>query len=163
LPDYDYTSEGLYYVTLCTWDRRQILGDIKNEEMHLSSIGEMIQKAWSELSRYDPRIILDEWRVMPNHLHGIIGMDRNVLGFYCGRAQGPAPTINVMSLPDVVQRFKSWTTRQYLDMNSSSRGLLWQRGYYEHIIRDDHDLNRIHEYIRNNPKNWDADPENPKL
>jgi len=163
LAEYDYASEGLYYVTLCTYDRRHILGKVKEGEMNLSSIGEMVQKGWRELPRYDPRISLDESIVMPNHLHGIIVIDRNGLEFHCGRARGPAPTNDPLSLPDLMQRFKSWTTRQYLDTNPSLRGLLWQRNYYEHIIRNDTDLSRIREYIRTNPQNWDDDPENPAL
>ena len=103
--------------------------------------------------------------VMPNHLHGLILIDRSRLGFHFGRARGPAPTISrdSLSLSDLVQRFKSWTTRQYFDMRPSSLvGRLWQRNYFEHVIRNDGDLDRVREYIRNNPKNWDTDPENPE-
>ena len=162
LQEYDYTSDGMYYITLCIQDRRQVLGEVKQGEMYQSVVGNIVQQAWLELPRYDPRISLDESIVMPNHLHGIV-----MFSPISGRAQGPAPTNllirNPTSLPDLVQRFKSWTTRQSWKTDCSLVGRLWQRGYYEHIIRNDKDLNRIREYIKANPANWDTDPENPKL
>ena len=159
IKDFDYSHEGMYSITIVSQDRREILGNIREVTMHLSPIGEMVQKAWIDLPRYDPRISLDEFIVMPNHLHGII-----VIGLRsdCGRPRGAAPTLTV---PDLIDRFKSWTTRQYFDGVKNNgwpvmRQRLWQRGYYEHIARNDDDLNRIREYIRNNPAYWDTDPEN---
>jgi len=161
LPKYDYTSQGLYYVTMCMQDRLMRFGNIKDKEMQLSPTGEMVQIAWQGIVMYDPRISLDEFIVMPNHFHGII-----VIGpdGYCGQGRCTAPTI---SLPSIVRRFKSWTTNQYQKAVNDKRWTplhkhLWQRNYFEYIIRDDADLNRIREYIRNNPMNWELDPENQK-
>jgi putative transposase len=153
---YDYTSEGMYYVTVCTKDRRQILGEVKQGEMCPLPLGEMVKKVWSELSRYDPRVSLDQYEVMPDHFHGIlmIGSSRDVMNVGerdLGQARGPAPTL---ALPDLMQRFKSWTTRRSWKIDPSLRGPLWQRSYYEHIVRSEADLNRIREYIKDNPKNW---------
>jgi len=149
----------MYYVTLCIQDRKEIFGEIQNGAMRLSSVGKMVNDAWVDLERYDRRIFLDEHIVMPNHLHGIIGIDWFP---HFGRPRGAAPTL---SLPDLMNRFKSWTTRQYFDGVKSNnwpvmRQRLWQRNYYEHIIRNEEDLNRIREYIRANPQNWGIDPEN---
>jgi len=145
--------------------------------MFLSSIGEMIQKAWLDLPRYDSRVRLDESIVMPNHLHGIVVIDRTespITSLWAdtqlraGTRPAPTVSLNRISLPDVIRMFKSLTTVQYIrgmeqDNWPEFRKRLWQRGYYEHIIRNDADLNRIRKYIRNNPQNWDADPENPDL
>jgi REP element-mobilizing transposase RayT len=160
--NFDYTSEGVYYVTQCVHNRRHIFGEIKNGKMHLSSIGEMVQNAWLGLPRYDPRVSLDEFIVMPNHIHGIIVIDSDGLESHRGRARGPAPTnsYHPLSLPDLLQRFKSWTTRQYLDISPPSAGRLWQRTFYDHVVRNDTDLRRIREYIRHNPANGETDPEN---
>ena len=145
LYEYDYALDGLYYVTICTQDRRPLFGEIKEGEMHRSTIGEVVQKAWLELPRYDPCVSLDEFMVMPDHFHGIVGIDRFGMGFDdgtdCGQARGPAPTRDPLSLSDLMQRFKSWTTWQYRQLEKSSQERLWQRNYYEHIIRNDH-LNR---------------------
>jgi REP element-mobilizing transposase RayT len=161
LPEYDYASQGIYYITMCMQDRLMLLGNIKDKEMQLSPAGEMIQIAWRGIVIYNPRISLDEFIVMPNHFHGIIIIGRNR---HCGQGQCPAPTISLFA---IVRRFKSWTTNQYQKAVNDKRlaplcKRLWQRNYYEHIVRNDDDLNRIREYIRNNPANWEIDPENKK-
>jgi REP element-mobilizing transposase RayT len=165
LPNYDYASNGAYYVTLCTQNRSLLFGQVSDATMHLSPLGRMVHKAWHEMPQFDPRISLDEHIVMPNHLHGIILIDRySGSDPHGGRGWDPAPTI---PFPDIIGRFKSWTTYQYQN-NAEKWGWavidrrLWQRNYYDHIVRDDDDLNRIREYIRDNPKNWETDPENQK-
>ena len=177
LSEYDYALPGSYYVTICAQDRICLFGNVANESMFLSSIGEMIQKAWLDLPRYDSRVRLDESIVMPNHLHGIVVIDRTespITSLWAdtqlraGTRPAPTVSLNRISLPDVIRMFKSLTTVQYIrgmeqDNWPEFRKRLWQRGYYEHIIRNDADLNRIRKYIRNNPQNWDADPENPDL
>jgi putative transposase len=112
----------------------------------------MVIKAWLDLPRYDPEISLDEFQIMPDHFHGLIAMDRKQ-SIFSGRAQGPAPTMAPCTLPDLIQRFKSWTTWQYRQRNPHQR--LWHRNYYERIIRCDQELEKVRQYIRNNPEEWD--------
>ncbi len=165
LKNYDYSQSGAYFVTICTQNRLCHFGCIENGIPELNDAGKIIQKIWIELPEYYPGVDIDIFVIMPNHIHGII-----VLG---GVGAGPraSPEDNTqpdsqmeraMTLPDVVHRFKSLTTTQYrhgVKMWNwpSFPGKLWQRNYYEHIIRSDSDLNRIRDYIQNNPKNWITD------
>ena len=98
LKGYDYASDGVYYITICTQDRMMCFGEIVDGEIHLSNLGEMVHRAWCEIPKFDSRISLDEFIVMPNHLHGIIVIDSD--GYRardCGGGRGwdPAPTIPI--------------------------------------------------------------------
>lgn len=168
LKGYDYSQSGAYFITITTQDRECLFGNIIQGEMILSVQGQMIEKVWSEMSIHYPGIETDRFVVMPNHIHGIIILNVGVSP--CARPnnreeeqiQEPIPT---MSLPDVIQRFKSLTTARYregvlLHQWEPFKGRLWQRNYYEHVIRDEESLNKIREYILNNPLNWEMDEEN---
>ncbi len=174
LQGYDYSQAGAYFVTLCTQNRECLFGDIVNGDMRLNDAGRMVQAVWDEIPAHYPGIDIDAFIVMPNHIHGIIVI---VGAAPCGRpdsacspngqargndgqARGPAPT--ELSLSDVVHRFKTMTTKRYVDgvkQNGWSpfAGKLWQRNYWEHIIRNEPELNRIREYIHNNPAQWKLD------
>lgn len=181
LMGYDYARNGAYFLTICTQSRACLLGDIVDGEMRLNDAGRMVQDVWNALPLHYAGVGIDACVVMPNHLHGIVVIDHvgatprgrpdgpgvhadlpHLLG--PGQAGGPAPT--VLSLPEVVQRLKSLTTRRYIDGVRQYRwpgfdGRLWQRNYYEHIIRDEDALHRIREYVANNPMQWAMDRENP--
>ena len=184
LEGYDYAQAGAYFVTLCTKDRECLFGEVVSGEMQKNSAGGMIQKAWNALPAKYADMEVDECIVMPNHIHGIIVLlvgagpcacpvfqgdgypDRegHRQGINKGHPQGGAPTR--LALPDIVHRFKSFTTAQYrtnvLQNNSPPfPGKLWQRNYYEHIVRNADELNRIREYIVNNPARWTEDEDNP--
>jgi REP element-mobilizing transposase RayT len=180
LPGYDYAQIGAYFVTIVTQGRVCLLGEVVNGETRLNDAGRIIQAAWDKLPDHYPGVECDEFIVMPNHVHGIIvlvddsdsGIDVGAGPRACpgkakpqksGQPQGVAPT---MSLADVVHRFKTLTTKRYIDGVKASdwtpfAGRLWQRNYYEHVIRGENELNRIREYIRNNPLQWAMDRENP--
>jgi REP element-mobilizing transposase RayT len=182
LPAYDYTQPGAYFVTICSQNRECLFGDVISGEMILNQRGEMVERTWRELAECYPGVEVDAFVVMPNHVHGIIVLvGANPLGVgpvgagprACpegpgpcpGRPQGVAPT---MSLPDVVHRFKSLTTTRYRtgvlqDGWQPFPGRLWQRNYYEHVIRDEEELNRIQQYIIDNPGRWEDDVENPDI
>ena len=156
LKGYDYTLAGAYFVTFCVQNRESLFGEIIDGQMMLNEAGRMVEAVWQELSVFYPGVDTDAFVVMPNHFHGIIVLTS-------GQARGPSPTI---SLPDVVHRFKTMTTKRYTDgvKNqgwTSFPGRLWQRNYYEHIIRDENALHSIRTYIENNPAQWNEDTENP--
>ncbi len=179
LPAYDYAQPGAYFVTVCTQDRQPVLGEVIGGEMVLSDPGQMVQAIWREMPQHYPGVEVDAFVVMPNHVHGIIilvGPTPDVGATPCGcpessgQARGPAPTrvTRAMSLADVVHRFKSMTTARYRlgvsrDGWQPFAGRLWQRNYYEHIVRDEEELNRMRQYITDNPAQWDDDPENPAI
>jgi len=150
LADFDYSSAGFYFVTICVQGRECLLGEIADGEVVLNEAGRMVEDTWLELSVQYPGIALDEHVVMPNHFHGIIVL------------QSPA----VLSLPDVVHRFKSLTTTRYRDGVNNDNwppfpGKLWQRNYHERIIRNEKELHQIRQYIHDNPAQWESDDENP--
>ena len=142
---YDYSLEGGYFVTICTFERACVFGEIVNGVMRLNIFGESVFQIWQTLPSHFPSLILDEFVVMPNHLHGIITFNR----------RGPR-------LGQVVGYFKYQSTKMINELRNVSPVRFWQRNYHEHVIRDEKDLERIREYIFNNPLQWHLDQENPR-
>jgi REP element-mobilizing transposase RayT len=177
LKEYDYSSCGAYFMTICVQGRESLFGEIINGGMRLNDAGRMVATVWHALPRRFPHVALDEFVVMPNHVHGIILLgDRR--GEPCVRPvyhrQDHAGEHKVrpyygtadFSLGRVCQAFKSLTTVEYWrGVNDHNwppfSGHFWQRNYYERIIRDEKELAVVREYIRHNPSKWEKDEENP--
>jgi len=165
LKGYNYSDAGAYFVTLCVQNRACLFGDIKDDIMRLNDAGQMIEKWYCQIECKFPDIQCSDFVCMPNHVHFII---INVGADLCvcpdgKRVEGYKGT----PLSKVVQWFKTMSTNRYI------RGVkhhqwqrfpqrLWQRNYYEHIIRDEDDLNFIQQYIQNNPAQWPYDTLNPQ-
>ncbi len=160
LQGYDYTQEGAYFVTVCLRDRACLFGDISDGKMILNDAGLIAEKHWHDIPAHFPHIELDEFVIMPNHIHGIILI--NCRGTACR-----APTTEQFgkpvagSLPTIIRSFKSAVTKRFNSSYNGSGYRIWQRNYYEHIIRDDASLNLIRQYIMENPSRWAEDEENP--
>ena len=190
LRGYDYTQQGAYFVTICTWGRLCALGDVVDSEMVLSDAGQLAQAAWQALPQHYPGVRLDAWVIMPNHVHGIIVLEagqraglkpaptddvRPAAGRTPARSDGaragqraglkPAPTRlspdPKPALSELVRAFKTFSARRINTARNTVGSPFWQRNYYEHVIRDDDTLNRIRQYIVDNPAKWHEDPENP--
>jgi REP element-mobilizing transposase RayT len=176
LKGYDYSQNGAYFVTICTQHRKCLFGSVINDvgagpRACPNDAGKMIATVWNEIPTHYHGITLGYFVVMPNHFHGIIEIvgagpracpndGQPTLRANDGQPQGVAPT--TLSLPDVVHRFKTLTTKRYTDGVKQNGWMpfdkrLWQRNYYEHIIRTDDEYHRISEYIINNPMNWRTD------
>lgn len=172
LRGYDYVQNGLYFVTICTQGRLCLFGDIENGEMNLNDAGKMVRTIWDQIPAHYCGVEIDQFVVMPNHIHGIVAIvgagpracpDPSPDPSTCpveGQPQGVAPT--EFSLPDVVHRFKTMTTKQYTDGVKQNGwqtfpAKLWQRNYYEHIIRNEEAYLKIAEYIQTNPQRWEED------
>ncbi len=151
LEEYDYSTGGHYYVTICTYNRGELFGHIEDNHMILNEIGTIAKNTWIEIPKHFPDIELDEHVVMPNHIHGII-ITNNPVGD--GHAR-PVNRINNLSV--VIGSYKSAVSKQINQLNKVS--FKWQRYFYDHIIRTEKSLNKIREYIVNNPAKW-ADDEN---
>ncbi len=137
-----------------------LFGNVVCSEMVFTEAGSMINKLIYEFSEYIPKIQINDFIVMPNHIHMVILFTESI-----GPAQRPAPTGNRFGLPAMVSRFKSISTTRYIEGVSQFgwppfSEKLWQRGYYEHIIRNDRDHQAIIDYIEANPINWEKDKEN---
>jgi putative transposase len=156
LRDFDYAQAGAYFVTTCTAGRKLFFGE--------PAVRQVADSCWNELPRHFPNVRLDEWVIMPNHVHGILILEGR------GGVQLNAPTTpafentSVSSPPRgtlsvIIRTYNAAVTTQARALGWREFG--WQRNYYEHIVRDDDELARIREYIRNNPFDWDSDEDNP--
>ncbi len=152
---YDYTQEGFYFITICTYKHKCLFGKIKDGKMHLSKYGKIVKDEWIKTETIRQNIKIDKFVIMPNHIHGIIVIEESV-GAYCDtplqKFKSPSNTIGA-----IIRGFKSAVTKQINKIHNTSGIPVWQRNYYEHIIRDEQDYWRIAEYIQNNPLRWDLD------
>jgi putative transposase len=193
LKGYDYSQPGAYFVTMCTQGRAHCFGKVQNQKMIMNDAGKMIERWYMELEHKFPDIQCHDYIVMPNHMHCIIvRADLRVCpdGCVCphndhtasphddvcpdnnrGEHAGSPLRVNTqpVTIPRIIQWFKTMTTNEYI-RNVKQQGWpafqekLWQRNYYEHIIRDNLEYQKITTYIRNNPKNWREDEfsDNPR-
>jgi len=222
LKGYDYAQAGAYFVTICTQARECLFGDVVNDQMRLNDAGQMVESAWLDLPQRFPNVELDEFVIMPNHMHGIIliavgaglvpapngattatidrattrvaptttpdvgaglvpALDEATTGRATTRvaptsppnvgaglvpALGATTRVAPTRLGDIVGAYKSITTHEYI-VGVRERGWppfegkVWQRNYYEHIVRNERELDAIRPYIRNNPLQWALDRDNP--
>jgi REP element-mobilizing transposase RayT len=163
LREYDYSQTGAYFITICTHERICLFGDIMNGEMRLNDAGWIVQQCWDQIPEHSPHVELGEFIVMPNHVHGIIVIAEtpNVGARHAvplpEKFCKPVPG----SIPTIVRSFKSAVTKRINELRNTPGAPVWQRNYYEHIIRNEESLNRIRKYIANNPTQWELDRENP--
>ena len=161
LRGHDYREAGAYFVTVCTLRRACLFGEIVDDHLQLSPIGEIVAAAWTSTPGHFPGIDLDAVVVMPNHVHGIILIVDSVGAKHASPLRVSPRGTSSGSLAAIVQSFKSAATRS-VNLSRKTLGFtLWQRGYYEHVVRDDEELNRIRRYIEDNPLRWALDRENP--
>ena len=173
LRGYDYAQSGAYFVTVVVQDRLCLLGDVVDQEMRTNETGEMVRRLWEGLPGRFPFIQLDAFVVMPNHVHGILVIDESVgaplVGARCGASSPPRATTRVAPiLGAVIGAYKSLTTSAYIEgVNAGAwppfRKRLWQRNYYEHVVRNDASLAELRQYIVDNPARWAFDRENPLM
>ncbi|PIP28508.1 MAG: transposase [Candidatus Moranbacteria bacterium CG23_combo_of_CG06-09_8_20_14_all_35_22] len=155
--NYDYSQSGYYFVTICTKNREMFFGDVKNEEMKLSEIGLVAEKFWKETSVRFSIVNLNEYVVMPNHIHGIIEIGDDGRNAPRRVPTGIQPLIK-NSLSSIINHFKG-NVKKYCNKNNLEY-FAWQPRFHDRIIRNDGELNRIREYIINNPRKWESDRNN---
>ena len=167
LKNYDYSSAGLYFITICTYQRQYLFGEIHNGIMTLNPLGQLVAQEWERSAQIRQEIILGNWIVMPNHFHAIVQIDPPTAPFtdppvgvngidparqgFTHPPTNPHPHMKPRSLSSLITGFKSTLTRQ----NPSHP--IWQRNYHDHIIRDRKAYENITHYITNNPKKWTND------
>lgn len=180
LKDYDYTQSGAYFVTIVAWGRQEIFGGIQDGNMSLNHFGQIVMRAWWGLPRHYPDAVLHEFCVMPNHVHGIIqlvepdpckGGSVTAAGLGSGQVltehhyehiEGKTrPYRRRHGLPEIVRAFKSFSARQVNYLRQTPGSPVWQRNYYERVVRNEDELRQMGEYILNNPLGWETDEENP--
>lgn len=141
IPKYDYTNFGAYFVTLCTRDRKCLFGKVDGTEVILTPAGQAASESWQWLSEQYSFVRLDEWVLMPNHLHAIIWLETDC----------PKP------LGSLIGAYKTVSTKRINELESL--GQIWQRNFHEHIVRREHSLLALRQYIRDNPAKWALDEE----
>ena len=146
---FDYANSGVYYVTVRTHEGRFLLGDIEDGVMKLSPFGRVVERLWNALPTHFTCVTLDAFVVMPNHLHGVLYLE-----------DGLNP-ITPHSLSAVIGALKSFSSREINQMRETPGGDVWQRSFYDHIVRNGADLERVRTYIHANPGNWPWDRHNP--
>ena len=182
LPNYDYSRSGIYFITICTHQKQCLFGDINNGRMSLNQIGKIVVEEWLKSAQIRKEIELDEYVIMPNHLHGIVLIhndlkigdrlclrDRNIVD---DKGASLAPLQNNVvdvsrqrkprSLSSFVAGFKSSVTKRIKIFCPQPNPPIWQRNYHESIVGEEQQLARIRQYILNNPQKWQEDPEKPE-
>ncbi|MEW5702245.1 MAG: transposase [Candidatus Zixiibacteriota bacterium] len=161
LREYDYSQSGAYFVTICTQDRRCLFGEIVDGTMRLNDTGRIVEDEWLHTPTLRPQVAPDTFVVMPNHFHAIVFITdrRGVLQYApTPRLASPSQTIGA-----IVRGFKGATTKRINAFRGTPGQPVWQRNYYEHVIRNDDDLHATREYVLNNRLAWALDRENPTL
>jgi REP element-mobilizing transposase RayT len=164
LKSHDYSRAGAYFITICTQDRACLFGEIANGEMRLNDAGRMVVEEWIKTAEIRIEIESGEYVAMPNHFHAILWISDGGRG-----TARRAPTVERFgkpvagSIPTIIRSFKSAVTKRINESRNTPGMLVWQRNYYEHIIRNDESLNHIRQYIADNPANWETDNENPNM
>ena len=171
LSQYDYSQPGYYFVTICAKNHKYCFGNVANgcayqqPEIELSEIGKIAKQCWLEIPKHFPDTNLDEHIIMPNHLHGIIEI-MDAIAIVGDRHACPLQSQSVkrqyQKLPIIIGSFKSAVTKQ-INQNQNNVSFAWQKSYYDHIIRNEKSLQKIREYIVNNPAKWKEDIENQKF
>ncbi|MFZ0131979.1 MAG: transposase [Desulfobacterales bacterium] len=164
LQGYDYSRAGAYFVTICTKHRKCLYGNIVEGRMRMNEAGLMVQACWDAIPDHFPQVELDAFVLMPNHVHGILSMVGSIT--VGAKNFSPLTPFTPLTHPhgtsktigSVVRGFKIGVTK-WMRHNTAVRDI-WQRNYWERIIRDEVELNRIREYIQNNPVQWETDPLN---
>lgn len=159
---HDYRDAGAYFITVCTQDRECLFGQIVVDGMQLNPYGQSVQTEWMRSQTLRSNVALDTFVVMPNHFHGVIvANEKDGTARRAPTTEGYARPVEG-SIPTIVRAFKSAVTKGINEMRKTPGATVWQRGYYEHVVRNEDELNKIREYIANNPMQWALDRENPE-
>ncbi len=160
LPNWDYSADGYYFITICTKNRELFFGNVQNGIMGLNELGCIACEQWVKTAQLRKNVKLDEWVIMPNHMHGIVIIDTPVEMHCNASLRGNnqfGPQRN--NLASIVRGFKSSVKRI---CNKNNIPFTWQTRFYDHIIRNEESLNKIRQYILNNPWKWEMDRNNPE-
>ncbi|MDD5088399.1 MAG: transposase [bacterium] len=167
LSDYDYSRAGGYFITVCTKDKQSLLGNIESGTSILSDWGKIAQQVWRALPETYPRVELDEFVVMPNHIHAILFLQdepSNIAPSVSSSRGGLSeaqPDRASASLSEIIRHFKTTSAKAVNRARRTPGHPVWQRGFHEHVIRNEEDLFNTRQYIRQNPLKWELDRENP--
>lgn len=153
LKGYDYSQEGLYFVTICVHNMECIFGEIINGQMILNQTGRIIETTCLQIEKQYPHILINPYCIMPNHFHAIIEISSQCTG----GSRTALPFSSTKPLGRIIGAFKTISTKNINILNNTPGNRLWHRNYYEHIIRNDYSYQNIYDYIMENPERWEKD------
>ncbi|AJC49017.1 transposase [Allofrancisella guangzhouensis] len=166
---YDYSQNGYYFITICTKNRVNYFGNVSNNgQIALNSYGSIVYECWKSIPQHYSKAYLDEFVIMPNHIHGILIINNNVeteqysvlsKGNSLSMTAQYAVTTNRIGLSQILKSYKEMCTKNIRN-NLGDNKFQWQRSFYDHVIRDEKSLLKIREYIQNNPTKWHLDKYN---
>ena len=152
---FDYTNPGMYYITICVKHELDIFGKVKNGQMILNKYGQIAKSEWVKTNTIRKNMSIGEYIIMPDHIHGII-----IINNKCRGTVHRAPTYEKFgkpvsnSVPTIIRYYKGAVTKRINILRNTVGAIIWQRNYYEHIIRNKNEYYTIRQYIIDNPKNW---------
>ena len=167
LPHWDYGQAGYYFVTICTKDRAYIFGDVVQDDVKLTRIGEIVAEEWLETENVRFNVELDEWIIMPNHVHLILVITFQILNVERPNQETPQRGVSTgaalekwaaNTVGSIIGQFKGKCTKRIWAEGFTE--FAWQPRFYDRIIRDEEALNKARVYIASNPANWDEDQDN---
>ena len=181
LKGYDYSQAGAYFVTIVAWQREMLFGEIVDRVMNLNRHGYIVRDAWFDLKNHYRHVELGEFVIMPNHVHGIVvlvddgrGGSSSLGGINLSdETHAGTDTLPINQtrpyvkpnprhgLPEIIRAFKSFSAKRINRLRCTDGIPVWQRNYYEHIIRNEREMDNIAKYIETNPLRWNEDDENP--
>ncbi len=161
LRHYDYSNSGAYFITMCVQNHECLFGNIVDGEMHLNDAGRMVQSLWKALPLFYPGSEIDQFVIMPNHFHGIIVLNDSVGAIHESPLRMTAVERRNMAIPKMIGRFKMTSSKRINQFRNTPGAKVWQRNYWERVIRNDIELGALREYIVNNPLQWHLDKLNP--
>jgi len=173
LKNWDYSSNGAYFITICTKNREHYFGEIANEKLQETEQSKICQNVWDDLPNHYPNCILDSFVIMPNHVHCIVIIENSVQSVRSVETGlKPVSTMTTTittndankskryTISEIIRGYKTFTARKINNLQNTQGKTFWQPRFYDHIIRNEHELNRIRGYIVNNPLNWENDRNN---
>jgi REP-associated tyrosine transposase len=161
LSGWDYSADGAYFVTVCTSDRSHLFGEIADGHMRVNALGAVVADSWRWLASQYTHVTLDDWCLMPNHLHGLLiltgrGGSRTALTD-TSTPGGDAVMTPRKPVGRLIGAFKTVSTKHINRLRNTPAEVVWQRNFWEHIVRDDGEMDLVRAYIRDNPTNWSSD------
>jgi REP element-mobilizing transposase RayT len=162
LNNFDYSGSGFYFFTICTKNRKNTLGGYYDEKIIINKNGKIVEQCWRELPGHYLNCVLDEFCIMPNHIHGIIQINnQSCLKQAAATPDTYVPGQKIHGLSEMIKSLKSFASRK-INRSMDNNKFEWQRSFYDHIVRNEESLNNIRQYIKKNSLKWEVDVENIK-
>jgi putative transposase len=168
LKEYDYVQAGAYFVTICSSNKQSIFGRVEEDAVRLNALGRVVDECWRQIPDHFANAEVDEYLIMPNHLHGIIVLECRDTIHRVRESSSESKTESfgnpiAGTIPTIIRTFKAAVTRESRRLGLITGEKLWQGGYFERIIRNKDSMMKAREYIVNNPLRWSLDKENPDV